>query len=199
MKNLFLVGIAALVSVSVATAQTEKGRWTVGASVGNFQYSSQNQYRSFSGSISALAGYFVANSLVIGTGLPMSLSTTNYPGYKYVLTGVGLSPFVRYYLGSKVVRPYVGLTYSYTHNRQHIDNPIQNSTATGYTSSVLPTVGVAWFINRTAALNAGLSYVYQRSKNASSAYDAAGNPIEIPVSTSKYLSLGIGFQLFFGK
>ncbi|AKD54284.1 hypothetical protein SD10_04540 [Spirosoma radiotolerans] len=69
----------------------------------------------------------------------------------------------------------------------------------GFTSIVSPSIGVAYFINRSVALSAGLNYVWERYNNGNQFYDASGNPIENTTSTSKFLSLTIGFQIFLGK
>ncbi len=203
MKILYFTLTLLLTGLSSVVAQTEKGRWMVGASVGNFSYSAQNGNKSFAGSISPSAGYFVANNLVVGTGIPLGLSTNNYydpTGEIHASTiNMGVSPYVFYYFGSSKLKPYVGVSYTYSKTEHRIRSGSQTNTDNGYTSSVIPTVGVAYFINRTVALSAGLNYVWDRYKTAYAVYDVSGNPIETPVSTSKYLSLGIGFQIFLGK
>ncbi|MFD2569770.1 outer membrane beta-barrel protein [Spirosoma soli] len=199
MKRLLLIMSLLITSISAVTAQTEKGRWTVGVSVGNFQYSSQNNYHSFSGSLSPSAGYFFAKNLVVGTGLPLSLSTNKYQSIKASNSGIGLSPFVRYYFGDAKLKPYVGLSYAYSKTWQRNTGGGQDYKGEGYTSSLSPSVGLAYFINNNVALNAGLGYVHSRFKSASGYFDVTGQPIDSPASTSNYFSLGIGFQIFFGK
>ncbi|GAB3779254.1 hypothetical protein GCM10028818_29520 [Spirosoma horti] len=203
MKSIVCTLAFIVLGFSTVKAQTEKGRWMVGAQVGNFQYSTQNGYNSFSGSLSPSAGYFVANNLLIGTGVPLSLTTNNYSGpggdVRNRSTGIGLSPYVRYYVGSNKLKPYVGVSYAYSSTRQRTDMGYQTLKSNGFTSTVSPTVGVAYFINRSVAINVGLNYIWTRFDNGSPGYDGSGNPIENITSTSKYLSLSIGFQIFLGK
>ncbi len=203
MKTIVFTLALVLSGFLVVMAQTEKGRWTVGAQVGNFQYSTQNGYNSFSGSLSPSAGYFLANNLLIGAGVPLSLTTNKFSNPSgdvlYKSTEIGLSPYVRYYVGSGKLKPYVGVSYAYSMTRQRTDMDYQTLKTSGFTSSVIPTVGIAYFINRSVALNAGLNYVWSRFGNGTQAYDVSGNPIEKATYTSKYLSLGIGFQIFLGK
>lgn len=204
MKTLLFTLALLVAGLFSATAQTEKGRWTVGASVGNFTYSTQNGYNSFSGSLTPSAGYFVANNLAVGAGIPLSLTTNKFSdpnGDTHTrTTSVGLSPYVRYYIGSSRLKPYVGVSYAYSLTNQRNESGGQTLKINGHISTLSPAVGVAYFVNRTVALNAGLSYIWQRYKSGYTVYDASGNPInEAPVSTTKYVSLGIGFQIFFGK
>lgn len=192
-----------MMGLSAVMAQTEKGSWMVGADIGNFSYSSQNGYRSFSASVAPSAGYFVAPNLVVGTGLPFSLSTNKYynpSGDAHARNiSIGLSPYIRYYVGERKLKPYVGVSYAYSRTSQRRESGGQIDTGSGSTSSLLPSLGVAYFINRAVALQAGLTYVWDRYKSAYVAYDANGNQIDVPVATSTYLSLGIGFQIFLGK
>lgn len=203
MKNSLYTLLLLLMSLSLATAQTEKGRWTVGADVGNLSYSSQYGYRSFSGSLSPSAGYFAVNNLVAGAGLPVSFGTgsSNSRDYRYQTTVVGLSPFVRYYFGAASLKPYVGVSYAYsrTSQRTNSPNPNQQSTYKGFSSNVSPNVGLAYFINRTVSLNAGLSYVKSWYNNGAPDYNNGGIRVESITTKSDYLSLNVGFQLFFGK
>lgn len=205
MKN-YILTIELLLSIlSSGLAQTEKGRWQVGVGVGNFTYQEQQGSKYFSGNLTPTAGYFVADNLLIGTGLPLSLSQQRFTSYnttKYTGTSAGLSPFVRYYIGKSSFKPYAGVSYSYafTHNKYDLSSVFGTSlSGSGYSTSFIPTIGVAYFINRTVALNAGLAYTASNSK---SGYISLANNVPTIVdskSESKYASLDIGFQIFFGK
>ncbi|QHV97260.1 porin family protein [Spirosoma endbachense] len=185
---------------SLATmAQTEKGRWTIGAQVGNFQYSTQNEYYSFSGSLSPYAGYFVAKNLTIGAGIPLSLATHKYYDYHSNNTGIGISPNVRYYFGNANLKPYAGLQYSYSRTHQRTRTGSQDTDANGFASSFSPSIGLAYFLNHTVALNIGLNYIWQRYNSGNQNYDVDGKPVDSQTATSKYAMVAIGFDLFFGK
>ena len=70
MKNSLYTFLLIVASLSFATAQTEKGRWTVGTDVGNLSYQDQNNYKTFSANLTPSAGYFLTNGLLVGTGVP---------------------------------------------------------------------------------------------------------------------------------
>jgi outer membrane protein len=152
MKTFLISLIFSLMMSLGASAQTEKGRWTVGAQIGNFTYQKPaGGSRSFSGSLAPSAGYFVANGVVVGTGIPFSFSSTklgqafgNYDNLRQNQTAIGLSPFVRYYVGSAKLKPFVGLAYSYS--RTVIKNKTDTgggaeSKSSGYTTALTPTLG----------------------------------------------------------
>jgi outer membrane protein len=119
MKTTLISLVFGLMIALEASAQTEKGRWTVGAQVGNFTYQKEElDYRNISGSLTPSAGCFINNGLVIGTGIPFSFSSTkfgqlfgNYDNLRQVGTSIGLSPFLRYYVGSAKLKPFVGIAY----------------------------------------------------------------------------------------
>nr|WP_281257915.1 outer membrane beta-barrel protein [Spirosoma oryzae] len=201
-----LFTLACMAALTTAQAQTEKGRWLVGAQVGNFSYSDQSNQRSFEGSLTPSAGYFVANGLVVGTGIPLGLTwakytttdptTSTFADAKLVSTRYGLAPFIRYYFGENKLKPYVGVAYSYSRTNANQNIPgTQSAKSKGHTSVLKPTIGVAYFITRNVALNAGLDYNIQTEE---SRYTQAASVSNFS-SNSSTLSLGIGFQLFFGS
>ena len=117
-------------------------------------------------------------------------------------TGIGLSPFIRYYFGASALKPYAGLSYSYVRNGNRFETPFGDASGKGYSTNLSPTIGIAYFINRNIALNAGLNYNIQT--NETSYLQLVGSPQPTPAVTTtksdyKSLSLSIGFQLFFGK
>ncbi|SOD77943.1 outer membrane beta-barrel protein [Spirosoma fluviale] len=203
MKAFICTCLILLTSLTVVSAQTEKGRWTVGATVGNFTYYKKDTYRSFSANLTPSAGYFPVNNLEVGTGIPLSLSKSKYANFngdaKASNVSFGLSPYVRYYFGSSKLKPFVGLAYGYSWTSIRNRDSNQDLKGKGFTSTLTPTVGVAYFINRTVALNASVNYISQKYKTANAYYNSGGTQIEVPVSTTNYMSLGIGFQIFLGQ
>ena len=206
-KTVHIIALLLMISLA-ATAQTEKGRWTAGVSVGSVSYQDYNSVKQFAVNLTPSAGYFIKNNLLIGTGVPLSLSTyktgvTNPYLTKTVTVGVGLSPFVRYYFGKSAFKPFAGLSYSYTYTHYTYEPlPIFGSTesASGYSTYWIPTIGLAYFINRSIAVNASLNYTISESKAVYFSPTQSG-PSRIVDNTqkSKIFSLGVGFQLFFGK
>jgi outer membrane protein len=204
MKTSLVTCVLVWITSVAVLAQTEKGRWMVGLSVGSLTYQEQpsTNYKAFSISLSPSAGYFVINNLLVGTGLPLSLSTskTDNPGLpiKSTSTGIGLAPFVRYYFGESKLKPYVGISYSYSQNKYTYKTLLGDVSGTGHTTFIVPGVGLAYFINRNVALNASLNYTIQTTQTPY--LQLTPSPSIINSSSDfKLITLGIGFQVFLGK
>ncbi|WP_460985256.1 outer membrane beta-barrel protein [Spirosoma fluminis] len=204
MKKILLTAVFLCIVSWVASAQTETGRWMVGVSVGSLTYQDQPStgYKTFSVSLSPSAGYFVMDNLLVGTGLPLSVSTskTDNPGLllKTTTTGIGLAPFVRYYFGESKLKPYIGVSYSYTANHYTYKTRLDKASGSGHTSLLVPGIGLAYFINRNIALNAGLNYTIQTTQTPY--IQLAPAPTIINSSSDfKLITLGVGFQLFLGN
>ena len=198
MKKLFLLLFFAI-SALVVNAQTEKGRCTVGANIGDFTYYKQGAFTNFSINVSPQGGYLIADNLLIGSSVPFSFGQTRSANdFKGTSFSLGLAPFIRYYFLPGNLKPYVGMTGSYSVNKQTYSSPAE-LTAKGFTVGFAPELGIAYFINRSIALNGALSYNVLRGKSGSVSYDVNGNRIEPPLSTTRYALLAIGFQLFLGK
>lgn len=195
-----------LTGFQFATAQTERGRWMVGTQIGGFTYSEQNNggTKTISASLAPLAGYFMANNLLLGTGVPLSYSNTK-PSFAGLITqttnvSIGLSPFIRYYVGPSSLKPYVGLAYSYSFTNTKYETQTGVVSGDGRSTMLTPTAGVAYFINRNVALSAGLNYSIQTSESVRLGGATASAPAITEFTTnSKALSLNLGFQLFFGR
>lgn len=207
MKKAVLLMVWLVMLTTLVKAQTEKGRWMVGAQVGDFQYSDQNRRKIFSGSLTPLVGYFVAKNFLVGTGIPLSLYTGSYYGIRYpdpnivrfdvTTTQYGVSPFVRYYIGAAKLKPYLGVAYTYSksHSQTTIPSALLQKSE-GFSSAIVPALGVAYFLSRSVALNAGLNFSIQKNEDKILDPQSAASTV---TSDFKSVSLGIGFQLFFGK
>lgn len=193
------------ISFTASLAQTEQGRWQLGAQLGNLRYRNEGEYstKDFGGTIAPSAGYFIARNLVIGAGVPVSysssrLSSDNYKWYQLVY---GVSPFINYYIGNKPLKPYVGFSYAYNKSVSYSRSfSTSESTYRGHSTVISPRAGVAYWVTRNVALNAGLSFNIQHSEGMPT------TPIPMPVllgftelPDSRYFSLDFGFQLYFGK
>lgn len=206
MKNVRILVFLIFCSFSVAQAQTEKGRWTVGAQVGTLTFQRKSNFKSFAASLRPSAGYFVTNGLVLGMGIPLTINNqkTDYDNYHYnhfSTKAIGLAPFVRYFLGRSQWKPYVGLSYSY----QKISGTIKNDdtiglyegTIKGHTTALVPSLGIACFVNRSLALTLEADYTINQQKqhtDYTTLFASSNSDID-----TRSLSLAIGFQLFLGK
>ncbi len=210
MKGSFVNLMLLLLIAYTAPAQTEKGRWTIGAQLGSLSYQKQkNGYRALTAGITPWAGYFVANGLAVGTGLPLSLSSVKYGNllanfYELRQNGVsiGLSPFVRYYLGNAKLKPFLGMSYRYSQTRSKYKTDTaggSESKTRGHTTALVPTAGLTYFVSRTLGLALNIDYNIDHIE-----YDTVEtSPYTPGPSMAKYdtrsLSVGVGFQLFIGQ
>ena len=210
MKALLSSLTLCLIVPLISSAQTQKGQWTVGAQIGNFSYQNQNGSRIITTSITPSAGYFIANGLALGTGIPTSTtsqkSTIGIPFYRYdfIASSIGLAPFIRYFVGEKKLKPYLGLAFSYSRssNRSARTDPsgIFQSEGKGETTAFVPTLGLAYFVSQNLGLTAGLNYnINHENQTSTNSYPT--NPMTTSTYDSDYksLSLAVGFQLFIGK
>lgn len=203
MKKYLLTSLFLLVGCSFVWSQTEKGRWQIGSQIGNLRYQNEGQYaqKSFSGTITPTLGYFVAKNLLLGTGIPVSYSTSylKSPDFKSYQLIYGLSPFVNYYFGKGPLKPYIGAAYSYSRTINYYRSFLNGeSKATGYSTTIAPHAGVAYFITRNIGLNVGLSYTIQHME-VGFLDNIPANQQSFPPVDSKFFSMDFGFQLYFGR
>jgi outer membrane protein len=203
MKKGFFTLVALLVASSMTQAQTEKGRWLLGAQVGSGSYQDQGSNRSFSLDLAPSGGYFVVNNLLIGARLPLGFDRSRTSGFpnptspqKTTSTSYGLGPLVRYYIGEGKVKPYVGASFTYGRSTTRREQDTQFLDQKASYTQISPTLGVTYFVTRNVALNAGVSYDLSRYK-----YDISGSSSRPGTftATNKAFSLDIGFQILFGK
>ena len=210
MKILFVAFVLSLTLTLIGKAQTQKGQWTLGTQIGDLSYVDQNGGKSLSINITPSAGYFVANGLVLGTGIPIGIgsqkTTNDNTDFRFKSTSfsVGLLPFVRYFIGPSKLKPYIGLSYSYSRlnftNMRTDPSGSYSSEGKGKITALVPTLGLAYFINQYLGLTAGLNYNINHNDQSATTSD----PIS-PTSSSSYasdyksLSVGVGFQIFIGK
>lgn len=182
----------------------------VGAQVGNFTYQKQqNGYRTLTGNLTPIAGYFIANGLAIGTGIPIGFSSTKfgelYPNFYNLRqngSSLGLSPFVRYYVGSAKLKPFVGIAYSYIRTASKYKTDTAGGSESknrGHTTALVPSIGLVYFVNSTLGLAINADYNINHveyNTYQTSPYTPGGS---IANYDSKSLSVGIGFQLFIGR
>ncbi|WP_169921784.1 outer membrane beta-barrel protein [Spirosoma rigui] len=211
MRAIGFTCIVILLSYSLSSAQTERGRWQVGTQIGNLSYVNNGTRtagsKQFSGSLLPSAGYFIAKNLVVGAGLPLSLSSSSVTDAysvskayesKSTIIGIGIAPFLRYYLGEAKLKPFLGLSYSYVLNKANYQSYSGAKSSEGYTSVITPNLGLAYFITRNIALSATLGYNIQ-SQSSYFLVSSLNGVDTGPAITTKSLDFGIGFQLFFGK
>ncbi|KAA9357517.1 outer membrane beta-barrel protein [Larkinella humicola] len=207
MKTTGFTGLLLMTLVSVALAQTEKGRWQVGAQVGNLTY---QRYKVSKGhmltvNLTPSVGYFVAKNLLAGVSIPFSNTSNSFqPGPSdYNNRSIGIGPFIRYYVGNSSIKPFAAIGFTYNSTATHHGNVLNlnNVNLKGSSTNLVPAVGAAWFINRNVLLSAGFGYSFYRSDNEGFMQTFNPNTITIVPIKEKYqkLSFDVGFALLFGK
>lgn len=201
MKQFVFTAALMLMSVSAILAQTEKGRWTVGAQVGNVSYASRGTERSLSVLLSPSVGVFAARNFLLGLSLPVVYSqyrSTVVSTYESSNTQLGVSPFARIYFGSAKLRPFVNASVGYNHQwtsflspGSSTGRPVKDDSGfIGYSLSA----GGAYFINNTISLDASLGYAGGDTNNLNIA-----DFFNSGTTQAKSFGLSIGFRLFLGK
>ncbi|GAB3247150.1 hypothetical protein GCM10027347_02550 [Larkinella harenae] len=205
MKTAKLTLFLMLAILSGAVAQTEKGRWLVGAQVGNVSYQKikDNRGHIVNVNVNPTGGYFLMDNFLVGVTVPFSSNTISFDSPASFsgpnTRSIGIGPFVRYYVGKSAVKPYLGVDYTYN-RKVGIYNNI-NSTdyrLKGSSNSLAPTLGVAYFINRHILLSAGLNYTFTHSRDQVLVLAGTPSITEITANGRK-LALDIGFALLLGQ
>ncbi|RYF66439.1 MAG: PorT family protein [Cytophagaceae bacterium] len=146
-------------TISLSLAQTEKGRWQVGAQVGNLTYQRYKVYdgHSLSVNLTPSVGYFVAKNLLAGVSVPFSNTSNSYQAgpSDYNNRSIGIGPFIRYYVGNSSVKPFagIGFTYNATAIRYESLLNLNDIKLKGSSTNLVPAVGAAWFINHNVLLS----------------------------------------------
>jgi hypothetical protein len=156
--------------------QTEQGTWMLGggASTG-YHFQSDNNY--FSIYLSPDMGYFLAENLVAGASIPLSLTIEE----DYRSIGYGITPFIRYYFGppSELMFFVTGSFGIDGWSSKYDDTTNSSTSITGNAG-----VGCTYFLNESIGLETILGYTYYKPKD----YDPTSN-----------ISLSLGFQIYFSR
>ncbi len=151
-------------------AQTEKGDFLVGGSIG-FQTTSGNSNITFAPNV----GYFVKNNFAVGANV--NLSSVKQDIQK--ITEFDLGPFARYYVGHNNLRPFASLSLLYkTNTVKDTDDGTKSSVnGFGYTLGV----GAAAFFSPDVAFEGFFGYNFSQFETAES---------------NRGVSLNLGFQVY---
>ena len=168
MKKIIAAAIL-LINTSVF-AQTEKGDWLAGGTIGFRTNKNNSEFN-----LSPNGGYFFANNFVAGINLQIETSKTG----DVKQTTLGTGPFARLYVGKGNFRPFAITSVDYLYKS------IKNTTKT--TSN-----GVGWligaggaaFLNSAVALEAIAGYNYTKFSGAGS---------------DNGFSLKFGFQVYINR
>ena len=192
MKNklIQICSICLLFAMTTQTsiAQTQKGGFMVGGR-GNIRYQNRNFPRAgnqvFIISLVPNVGYFVVKNLALGIEPTASYQ---WQQYVYKFNNLGIGAFARYYISDKKLKPFVALAYDFQRtkfNNLTITPPL-NSISTF--ASVVPQLGLAYFINPNVALEGNLSLPITSGRSNGSV-----------ITGSNSLILNFGFQIFLAR
>ncbi len=210
MKNIKVLSVVIIVLCSVHSlrAQTEKGKLFLGASTNlsivknNMKWETDEDDgdlgKTTSIELKPMFGHFVSQNLVVGVELPISYNKSiDEDDMKSQTTIIAMEPFVRYYMGSAKIKPYVHAGVGIGRRAEKYDQEGYYSYNGVYKSgsSVDSTYaiflyevggGAALFFNKYISLDVSLGYVHTSYKEN----EGNGNNYRNIVS-------GLGFQAGF--
>lgn len=176
MKRISLSLLVFLFLGFAATAQTEKGNWLVGGTLG-LNTSKNNTNINFS----PAAGYFFLHNFAAGAALNLGYSKI---AFNKVST-FGIGPFARYYFGTMNIRPFGDAELSFDSQKSKTTSSSSSTTvaSTVNSTSVFFGAGLAGFINRNVAIE-GLAGYSHTSTNVTGSANTGG------------FNLRVGFQVY---
>jgi opacity protein-like surface antigen len=155
MKKLLLIcGFVCCVAGS-ALAQTEKGSTLIGGTgTVHIDTEGTEEDKGYFLILSPRVGFFVANNFAIGTALPGTVAGNR----DYASTTIGLTPFLRGYVGSSATRFLLEVRGGYTYSILKYEGDLGDfKESQGFTSYGVG-AGFAHFINEHVGLEFLLSY-----------------------------------------
>jgi len=213
MKNIIVVTF--LISALPVFAQIPQGSSTIGGNISFLRqkdqllnettYSSnpyyKTEYKYNILSVTPNYGYFVINNLCIGANVSAtfthasSAAATDYPELENHSRSIGVGPFVRYYLPlDNKLYAFVTTGYTWYWSNLKYEFPDATDDIVTMTSKSRYTlwnggIGLSYFINPSAALEAGAGYASVRHKNDDGK----------PTDKTNNIALNIGFRIFLRK
>lgn len=160
--------IVLLLMPILAYSQIEKGRKMIGGDISFYSDEIQNTF-----SFQPQFGYFLGSKFVVGSGMVLrrsKLKLTNTPSNSSTLS---LSPFIRYYVITKKINPFILLGGNFATILTKRDNNIPNQSALNLG------IGNTLFITKNIGLDFTLSYRYT-----------------LQSKLNRGLNSAIGFQIF---
>ncbi|WP_321306729.1 outer membrane beta-barrel protein [Marinifilum fragile] len=191
--RLIFTTICLLFFTNMLLAQTEKGKFLIGAQSSLSFSSMDNELKSNGGDqdmgstkefeFAPQVGCFVIDGLAIGAELPFTSSKQeDEDGDEYKMNTIAFVPFARYYFGETNVKPYVHAGFGFGSAKEKNDYSEQDYSMTALELGG----GMAIFLNESIAVDLGLGYASTTLKPDG---DYSGNP--------KIVTSGLAFQVGF--
>lgn len=164
------IGLLFLSVVFTVNAQTEKGNLLIGGSTKlNFTHINVKLKSDFAKTdggkvtdleLSPQIGFFIANGVAIGAEVPISYNRKKDDKSKETTTSISFTPFVRYYFGSKNIKPYL-------HGAVGLGRMKRKDSLNEFPMNLFMYElggGLAFFLNEKVSLDIGIGYASVRAK-----------------------------------
>ena len=182
-RNILFVFALLCLGTFSAAAQTDRGQVMAGGSVNfNIPTGDGDNIRQSSLSATPSIGFFVANNVALGFGLPITVSRYEDTGARSITrnSSFAFAPFGRYYFGSANIKPFLEARFGIQRFRNSRSVPGGQSENTDNALFVGMGGGIAFFLNEHVALEPKLTYdAYSRN------------------NTSSSFNFNLGFQVYF--
>ncbi|MBD0259194.1 MAG: outer membrane beta-barrel protein [Cytophagales bacterium] len=182
-KNILLVFALLLTGAFSATAQTDRGRVMAGGSVSfNLPTGDGDNVRQSTLSATPSIGFFVADNVALGFGLPITLNRYEDSGARTTIrnSSLAFAPFGRYYFGAANIKPFLEARFGIQRFKNYQSRPAGVTESTDNALFVGMGGGIAFFLNEHVALEPKLTYDAYSRNNTSSAFN-----------------FNLGFQVYF--
>ncbi|MFA8298615.1 MAG: outer membrane protein [Hyphomicrobiales bacterium] len=169
MKHISLITLTLLLLVLNCNAQTEKGKFYLGANSdinAFYQDYSSKRYNSttYGLNLNPEVGYFVSDNLVVGAKINLAYNKIKYSGnfseeIDNSFYGIGL--FTKHYLSTKALKPFVkaGIGYMYNNYTEVLPNKATTNQSSNTIYGDLD-LGLAYYISKNISLDFSIGYRY---------------------------------------
>jgi opacity protein-like surface antigen len=189
--RLVFITICLLILSSVVSAQTEQGKFLIGAQTGLSFSSMDTEFKSdeidrelgTEKKISLIPqlGYFVSDGFLVGASLPIVSNKVESGNEEMKNSRIALIPFARYYFGKTNVKPYLHAGFGFGSAKEELASDEQDYSLAAFEFGG----GMAVFLNESIAVDLGLGYTSTRLKPDGG------------VNNSRLVTSGLAFQVGF--
>ncbi len=182
-RNILFVFALLCLGTFSAAAQTDRGGVMAGGSV-NYKFPTRDEDNirrsNFTGTPNI--GFFVADNVVLGFGVPITSSRAQNDRDRVVIrnSSFAFAPFGRYYFGAANIKPFLEARFGYQWFKYQESGPGGVTESTDNALFVGMGGGIAFFLNEHVALEPKLTFdAYSRN------------------NTSSSINFNLGFQVYF--
>jgi len=186
-----------ILSSTLATAQTEKGRFLVGGSIGfnstKIDYDQGADFESFGYGIRPIISYFIIDELAIGVSVPYSYNKSTSNNQESISNTISFGPSLRYYFpfGKSAIFPTVSYSFGKSTRKGPAFDPLSGSVQERVVESNINTLnigaGYTYFLNKNIGLEAIISYLNRNIDYESNIFNG---------SEESSFNFNIGFQIY---